>query len=148
MMLRAFPRATASPIRCLSHRDSLGSPVAACIRLPISLTAARVLLPIAPVVSTAKGWKKYVQAIASYLFLLAASAQLAAALAETALDAMLDWEYESMQVLSHTRHFPFFVRVQTHAIWPLAIASVESHRLQNRRYSHHRQRPLYNIIKR
>ena len=104
--LKALPRRTAIPRRCLSHMVSRGSPVASRSLRPRSLTIFRVEGPKTQVVSRATGSNRYLSSRALYLTLFALSAAAAADDGSMAERMTLLGAKESTQVASQTRLRP------------------------------------------
>ena len=102
----AFPRATATEMRCDSHAVSRLSPVRAVSRFPSSFTSPAAVGPKTPPVSTAEGTNVYLSQRDAYFARLRSSAQRAALPGLRAESIMAVAEKVSEQVASQIRHFP------------------------------------------
>ena len=107
LMEAEFPRTTAREILSSSHEVSLLFPVRAVMRLPSLCKKTFEEGPKTPVVSTATGSKVYLSESAEYLSLFLCS--LAVAAEPGSIAARTTWLLQkvSVQVASHTRHFPW-----------------------------------------
>ena len=101
-----MPRTMARLTRCLSQHVSHFSPVCAEMRRPNSIRSLEIAGPSTPVVSTARGSKRYLRASAAYRVRLRCSAARAADPGVTAQSVTWVVLKVLVQVASHTRDRP------------------------------------------
>ena len=103
----AFPIWIATEILCNRKLSDLGSPDAILIRLPSSLRKFPVSGPVAPHVSIATGWNRYMLSKWAYFLDFSVSACAAAPPGSLMALRRLDVQKVSGHVTSQTRYLPW-----------------------------------------